>query len=509
MSDSISNSKRIAKNTMALYFRMIITLIVGLFTSRVILDSLGVEDYGIYNLVGGFVAMFSIFRAGLLSAVQRFITYDLGLGDIRAVRSTFSTSMIIFISLSVLVVVIAEFLGIWFIENKLTIPDERLVAAHWVFQFSLITFVLNLISFPYNALIIAHEHMKAFAYISIYEVFAKLILSYLVYISPFDRLIFYSVLMCIIQFTERMIYGVYCKKHFEESKFDWKIEWNKIKKIYAFTGWELFGSVAVIGYTQGLNILLGMFFTPVVNAARGVAVQAQSVISGFVTNFQTALNPQITKSYAANNNEYMSKLVFTSSRVSFFLLFFFALPIILETDTLLDIWLVDVPDYTVVFFRLIIITTMVDAISNPIITAVEATGDIKVYQLIVGGILLMILPVSYVVLRVGGAPYSVFIVHIVFAIIAFCARLIMASRVTGLSKRLFLKEVILVISLVVVVSSVAPVLSHFVLENDMTRLVVVVFVSMLSTAAAIYCIGLKQEERQFINSKIKSILKRG
>ena len=247
MSDTSANNKRIAKNTIALYFRMIITMIVGLFTSRVILDSLGVQDYGIYNLVGGFVTMFNVFRAGLISATQRFITFDLGKGDMNALRSTFSTSMIIFIMLSFIMLLIAEAGGIWFIENKLTIPAERMTAAQWVFQFSLVTLILNLVSFPYNALIIAHERMKAFAYISIFDVVAKLLLTYLVYISPIDKLIFYSFLMCLIQLINRMIYNIYCRKNFEESKMIWSVDWSKVKKIYAFTGWELFGSVAVIG----------------------------------------------------------------------------------------------------------------------------------------------------------------------------------------------------------------------------------------------------------------------
>lgn len=507
MSETASNGKRIAQNTIALYFRMLITMAVGLFTSRVILDSLGIEDYGIYNLVGGFISMFNIFRAGLLSAVQRFITFDLGKGDINGLKSTFSTSMFIFIMLSVLIVIVAEIGGIWFIENKLTIPTVRMTAAHWVFQFSLLTLVLNLISFPYNALIIAHERMKAFAYMSIFDVVAKLLLTYLVYISPIDKLIFYSFLMCLIQLINRMIYNIYCRRNFEESKLIWEIDWNKVKKIYAFTGWELFGSVAVIGYTQGLNMLLGMFFSPVVNAARGVALQVQSMVIGFVNNFQTALNPQITKSFASDNRGYMFRLVFASSRVSYFLLFFFALPLMLEADILLNLWLVEVPDYTVIFFRLIIITTMIDAISNPIITLVEATGNIKVYQIVVGSLLLMILPVSYVVLKLGGAPYSVFIVHIIFSFLAFCARIIMASKSTGMSKRDFATQVMLPIVLVTLISSAIPLLLHYVIDETIGRLIIVGCASVVCTISSIYYLGLHQSERDIVASKIRSYIK--
>lgn len=508
MSDNSANSKRIAKNALALYFRMFLTMAVGLFTSRVILDSLGVEDFGIYNLVGGFVAMFNIVRAGLLAATQRFITYDLGKGDKQELNRTFSTCVIIFLSLAILIVVLAELPGIWFVNNKLAIPEARLGAAHWVFQLSLITLIINLVSYPYNALIVAHEHMKAFAYISIFEAFAKLAVAYALYISSFDKLILYAILLCLIQVIVRMMYNGYCRKHFEESKVSWTVDWSKIKQIYSFTGWELFGSIAVMGYTQGLNVLLGMFFTPVVNAARGVAVQVQSVIVSFVSSFQTALNPQITKSFAKGDTSYNHKLLFTSSRFSFYLLFLIALPVILEAEELLDLWLVEVPEYTVTFFRLIILTTMIDAISNPIITAVEATGKIKIYQIVVGSILLMILPVAYVVLRLGGAPYSVFMVHVVMSSIAFIARLIMGSKQVGFKKSIFMREVLLPISMVIIASIIVPTLLHFNMCQGIVRLLVVGCVSVITTGASVFVIGLHASERQMAIGIVKKFVKR-
>lgn len=500
------NNKRIAKNTLFLYCRMFITIVVGLLTSRVILDSLGVEDYGIYNLVGGFVTMFNVFRAGLIASTQRFITFDLGKGDMNELRSTFSTSLIIFLFISCVIVVIAEGIAPWFIQNKLTIPESRMTAAMWVFQFSLITLILNLISSPYNALIIAHEKMGAFAYISIFEVVAKLVVAYAIYISPFDKLIIYGLLLCIVQVIIRFMYSIYCNRHFKESKLEWRVNWTKVKKIYAFTGWELFGSVAVIGYTQGLNILLGMFFTPVVNAARGVAVQVQSLITSFVTNFQTALNPQITKSYASGDITYMHKLVFYSSKLSFFLLFILSLPVILEADELLALWLVEVPEYTVIFFRLIIITTMIDAISNPIITSVEATGNIKKYQLVVGTILLLILPVSYIVLKLGAAPYAVFIVHIVMSTVAFTARLRMGSMVIGFLCIDFIKRVLIPVIGVVVTSAIIPLLIHFSMPLGWIRMLVVGCVSVLCVAVGVYLIGLQHNEREILLGFVRKII---
>lgn len=503
MSNKAENNKRIVKNTLILYLRMILMMFVGLYTSRVILNSLGVEDYGIYNLVGGFVSIFNIFRSGLLSATQRFITYDLGKGDMKELRNTFSTCLIIFISLSVIIIVVAESVGVWFIDNKLTIPFERLTAAHWVFHFSLITLVLNIITFPYNALIIAHEKMTTFAYISIFEVIAKLIVAYVIYVSPFDKLIVYSALLCIVQLIIRLVYTIYCNRKFEEVNVEWKINWIKIKKIYAFTGWELIGSFAVIGYTQGLNILLGMFFTPAVNAARGIAVQVQNMIAGFVTNFQMALNPQITKSYASGDKSYMCQLIFYSSRLSFFLLFILSLPIILEAEELLALWLVEVPEYTVVFFRLIIVTTMIDAISNPIITSVEATGNIKKYQIIVGTILLMILPISYIALKFGAAPYAVFIIHIAMCIVAFVARLIIGSRLVGFSYVDYINRALVPIGSVVLTSTILPLAVHMVLPLGVVRLLIVGTISVLSVATSVYFIGLQQQERQRVIGSIK------
>lgn len=473
-------------------------MVVGLFTSRVILDSLGIEDYGIYNLVGGFVVMFNVFRAGLISSTQRFITFDLGTGNMSELRNTFSTSLIIFLFISCVVIAIAEVLAPWFIQNKLTIPESRLTAAMWVFQFSLFTLIFNLISSPYNALIVAHERMGAFAFISILETLAKLAVAYAIYVSPVDRLIAYAFLLCLVQVIIRFIYTFYCNRHFEESKVIWRLDWTKIKKIYAFTGWELFGSIAVIAYTEGLNILLGMFFSPIVNAARGVALMGQSMVSGFVSNFQTALNPQITKSYASGDIVYMHKLIFYSSKLSFFLLFVLSLPIMLEAEELLSLWLVEVPEYTVLFFRLVIITTMIDAISNPIIISVEATGNIRKYQVVVGSLLLLILPISYVALKLGAAPYSVFIVHIIMSGFAFIARLIMGSWVVGFNKYDFLKKVLFPIVGVILVSSILPYSLHHVMSLGLIRLSVVLVISILSVIGSVYYIGLQKQERELV-----------
>lgn len=505
---SSDNNKRIAKNTIFLYFRMLFLLGVGLFTSRVVLSSLGAQDYGIYNVVGGFISMFTIFNAGLTSATQRFITFDLGKGNLKELRDTFSTCVIIYMMIGLVILVVAEVGGVWFLENKLTIPTDRLYAARWVFQLSLITLIIGLVSTPYNALIVSYERMGAFAWISIYEALAKLAVAYQIYVTSYDKLIVYAVMLCIVQLSVRIIYNVYCNRNFKESKVIFNFNWAKIKKIYGFTGWAMFGGLASIGFTQGLNVLLNMFFNPVVNAARGVAVQVQNIINGFVLNFQTALNPQIIKSYAKGDTSYMFKLIFASSKFSFLLLFVMSLPVMLEAETLLGLWLKEVPQYTPLFFRLIIITTMIDGISNPFMRAVDATGNIKKYQIIVGGILLMIVPVSYVVLRLGGAPYSVFIVHICMSFLAFLMRLYLVRKLINYSIMMYWKNVLSRLIVVVIISVVFSLFVRAKMEPSLIRLIVVSLFSASAVLLLSYNIALLPNERALLKNKFQSIIQK-
>lgn len=505
MSNNSDNNARIAKNTLMLYIRMFVTLIVGLFTSRVILDALGIEDYGIYNLVAGFVAMFNILRSGLVSATQRFITYDLGRGDTSELNRTFSTCVIIYIAISVFAVIIAETFGMWFINNKLNIPDTRLFAAHWTFHLSLVMLIVSFISFPYNSLIISHERMNAFAYISIYEVVAKLLLTYLLFISKYDKLIVYSLLMCLVQISIPILYIFYCRKNFVESKVLWLFDKQKVKEIYSYTSWAMLGGFASVGLTQGLNVILGMFFSPIVNAARGIAVQIQGIINSFVSNFQLAMDPQIVKSYARGDYQYMQQLVFNSSKYSFYLLFLLSLPVMLETDMLLSLWLVDIPENTSLFFRLVIITTIYDAFSNPFAKAIQATGKIRNYQLIYSTMLLIIVPISYFFLMLGFDSYIVFVVHIVVGLFASFARIIIASKVTKMNLSLFKKVVLVPISFVVTLSLFISVSLKYFLYESFISSFIVLFVSLLVVLLSIFFCGISKSEQSFFIDKIKSI----
>lgn len=505
-SDNRGNNTRIAKNTLMLYFRMFITLIVGLYTSRVILDALGVEDYGIYNLVGGFVAMFSIIRSGLVSATQRFITYDLGKGDMNSLRITFSTCVIIYLFISLLTIIIAESIGPWFITNKLVIPQERMAAAMWTFHLSLVMLVFSLISFPYNSLIISHERMNVFAYISIYEVMAKLMLTYLLYISPFDKLLVYSILMCVVQISIPILYMVYCRKNYTESRIIWNVDLGKIKAIYSFTGWAMLGGFASVGLTQGLNVLLGMFFTPIVNAARGVAVQIQGVINTFVGNFQMAMDPQIVKSYAREDREYMQQLVFASSKYSYYLLFILSLPLMFVADELLSMWLVEVPTDSALFLRLIIITTMYDAFSNPFAKAIQATGKIRNYQIIFSGLLILIVPISYIALKLGCKAYFVFVIHIIIGLFAMIARIAIAIKQTQMQINVFFKEVIIPVALVSLLSISISFLFYIFLPSGMIWTWVMIAVSLFVVLLSVLLFGITKAERTWILGKTRNVL---
>lgn len=508
MSDNSANNKRIAKNTIMLYFRMIVTLVVGLFTSRIVLESLGIENYGIYNVVGGFVSMFSVVNSGLVAATQRYLSFDLGKGDTKELNKTFSSIVMIYIILCCFVVLIAGICGFWFIEEKLNIACDRIDAAYWVFYLSIITLVLSLISNPYNALIIAHERMKAFAYITIFDVMAKLLITYLLYIYDGDRLILYAILMCIMQAFVRVLYTMYCKRNFKnEVQINYHFDWHRIKELYGFAGWTMIGSFAYMGFTQGLNLLLGIFFNPAVNAARGIAVQVQGIVLRFVSSFQTAVDPQITKSFARGDISYLNTLVFLSSKYSFFLLYVLSLPLILVSDALLKLWLVEVPEYTSVFFKLIMITTMYDSITNPFAKAVQATGKIKYYSIFGAGILLFIVPIAYIVLRNGGAPYSVFIVHIVLGFVALIQRIVMAKNILNVTFAKIWKDLARPILNVVILSlSIGLYILRY-SNHTFMGVFLTCFIIFIFTLLCIYLCGIDQQEKKVIISKFKNIKK--
>ena len=506
MQNIAANNKRIAKNTLLLYFRMLFMMAVSLYTSRVVLNALGVEDFGIYNVVGGVVAMFSMLSGSLSSAITRFITYELGTGNQENLKKIFSSSVTIQIGLAVLIIVLAEAVGVWFLNVKMNIPDTRMTAANWVFQFSILTFAINLVSVPYNATIIAHERMSAFAYISILEAIGKLAIAFLIVISPIDKLIFYAILMCAVALVIRFAYGIYCKKHFEECTYHFIFDKELLKRMFGFAGWNFIGATSAVLRDQGGNVVINLFCGPAANAARGIAFQVNTAISGFVTNFMTALNPQITKSYAAGDRKYMMTLIFQGARLSFYMLLLLSLPVLINTHYILGLWLKIVPDHAVLFVQLILVFAMSESISNPLITAMLATGRIRNYQLVVGGLQMMNLPVSYILLRMGMFPEVVIVVAIVISQCCLAARLLMLRGMIGLSVRKYMKKVYLNVLVVTIIAAILPFLLAISLEESFLNFVLLCFVALICTGITIYYVGCDKTERQFVLNKLHTII---
>ena len=502
MSTQSDKNKRIAKNTLLLYFRMLFIMGVTLYTSRVVLNTLGVEDYGIYNVVGGVVAMFGFISGSMGSATQRYITFALGKGNKERLSTVFSTTLQIHTLIAGIIVLLGETIGLWFLFNKMQIPADRMDAAFWVLQCSIISTVVMIISVPYNADIIAHEKMSAFAYISILEVVLKLVIVYMLVISSADKLILYAFLILAVQVLIRFCYSIYCNKHFEETKY--KPVWDKalFKEMTGFAGWSMFGNLAGVLFSQGLNMLLNVFFGPVVNAARAVAVQVQNAIQQFVTNFQMALNPQITKTYAKGELSDMHKLMYRSARFSFFLLFFLSLPVLFETDFILTVWLKTVPENTVIFLRIMICTSLIYTLANPLIIANQATGKVKKYQAVCGTVLLMILPVSYICLKLGCPAYSVFIIHFAMESLAQLMRMILLRPLIGIRIRDYFFHIYKQVLVVVSVSLVVPFLVYSNMESGFIRFFAVCVVCLVSVAASAYLLGLSVNEKIFVRSKL-------
>lgn len=505
LNQTSDNNKRIAKNTLLLYFRMLFMMVVSLYTSRVILNALGVEDFGIYNVVGGVVAMFTVISGSLSAAISRFITYELGKGDQSKLNKIFSASVTIQLLLSLIIVVLIESVGVWFLNAKMTIPADRVTAANWVLQFSIITFVINLISVPYNAAIIAHERMSAFAYISILEAIGKLAIAFFIMWSPIDKLIYYAILMCTVAVIVRLTYGHYCKKHFTECTYHFHWDKDILKQMFGFAGWNFIGASSVVFRDQGGNIILNIFFGPTVNAARGIANQVNTAITGFVQNFMTALNPQITKSYASGDGEYMMTLIFQGARLSFYMLLLLSLPVLINTHYILVIWLKIVPEHAVLFVRLILIFAMCESISNPLITAMLATGKIRNYQIVVGGLQLLNLPLSYICLKTGFVPESILVVAIIISLACLFARLYMLRGIIGLSSILYMKNVFLNVLVVALLSAIIPYMLFCYMKETFFSFIIITLIAVLCTLVVEFYIGCNQKERFFVLPQIRNL----
>lgn len=506
MSQIHNNNKRIAKNTLLLYLRMIFLLSISLFTSRVVLQTLGVEDYGIYNVVGGVVAVFAFLNGAMAGATQRYLNFDLAKNDTNALSETFNTALIIHTLIAFVIILLSETVGLWFMYEKMVIPEERMTAAMWVFQCAILVMSINIISVPYNAAIIAHEKMGAFAYISLLEAALKLIIVYMLYISPVDKLILYAVLLLVVSVVIRFVYSSYSHRHFEETRFHFTWNTEKLKEMGSFASWNLIGNLALMGVTQGLNMLLNVFFGPVVNAARGIAVQVQGAIQQFANNFQTAINPQITKSYASNQLKYMHSLVCRGSKFSFFMVLFMSMPFLIMTDQVLTIWLKTPPAYTSTFLRIILLNAMIDCLSNPLNNAVNASGKIRMFQLTNGVLMLSIVPLAYVALRMYTNPILVFTTQFIITGVTHFIKLSFVKKRTDLSLLYYARNVYLPVLIVAVLSPIIPCLLYWHYSKSLFIFFVTGILCLVSVAFTAYVFGLSKNERTVINTKLVTII---
>lgn len=504
---SASSNKRLAKNTVLLYMRTLAVMVISIFTSRVILQSLGVEDYGTHNVIGGFVAMFSMLGGTLVTATQRFINVELGKKENGNPNEVFCTAMGIHIILAGIIFIALETFGLWFLNYKMNIPDGRMFAANVVFQCSIFAFLLNIIYMPYNAIIIAFERMKAFAYISLYDVIVKLLISYALFMFFYDRLIIYAVLLLLLAISERSIYSIYCRRNFpEESKFHIVRDKQAYIRQTSFASYTFLGSFASILSNHGVNIVLNLFCGVAVNAARAISMQVLHAISKFVSDFTVALNPQIVKTYSAGETDKSMELVYRGAKFSFYLMFVFSVPILFFTPEILNLWLGHYPEYTIVFVRLTLVYGLVTVLSKTLTTEILATGILRTNAFIIGGLRILILPLSYMVLWMGYEPYMVYYVLIVIDGISIFTRLYILKDITGVKIIGYLKNVLLPVSLVSVVSLVP---SYMVWKqmpgayHIQTALIIVAI-----SVAIIAAIGISTNERQMMMSAINKITRK-
>lgn len=506
----ITDNKRIAKNTIFLYFRQILILAVSLYTVRIILKALGEEDYGIYNAIGGFVAMFNILSGALSVAISRFITYEMGQPNVTTLRlqQIFSSSLLIQIVLGIFICLLIGTFGVWFIENKMVIPADRMEVALYVLWFSALTFFISLLSVPYNALIIANEQMKAFAYISIVEAILKLAVAALLLIVPTDKLWIYAIAMMMVALLVRSIYAVYCKRHFPECHFVWTFDKRLLSQIFSFSGWAFLGNGVVVLKDQGTGILLNIFGGPVVNAAQGIAMRVNAAVYSFVSNFMQASNPQITKNFAAGNLDAMQSLIVRSGKFGFYILLLILLPLCANINYVLGIWLTEVPVHTANFVVLILLYSLVDCFVSPLLTGVLAQGNIKSYEIALTFIYLVNFISSYICLKMGMVVETVFILNIIFKACVFMTLLLHSRSKYGLSILRFFKACIIPSAIVFLISSlfvfVLPEietmnLGYFVMETS----AIVIF-----TGITIWVAGINKKERFYIINMLKDKLKR-
>ncbi|MDR2410058.1 MAG: polysaccharide biosynthesis protein [Bacteroidales bacterium] len=505
MAQSKKTHISIVKNTFMLYTRQILILLVSLYTVRIILSVLGAEDYGIYNVVAGIITMLGFLSSSMSEAIQRYFSFEIGKGNLEQLEKIFCLSLIINIFISVIVFSLAETIGLWFVRNKLNIPLERIKAAQWVYQCSIISFMLTLIAVPFTALILAHEDMYIYAQVSIIETALKLASAFLLRYFEADKLQLYGILISIITLIITLIYSILCKIKYRECKFRYYWNLKLFSEIAGYTGWNLLGSFAFIIKKQIIDILINQYFNPIVVATRSIASMVNSAVTSFSTNFIKALNPQIVKTYAAAKRKEMISLLFSGTKGAYFLMYLFSLPLFLEAPQILFIWLKDPPVDAILFIRLVLIESLASSLSYPMNSAAIATGKMKTYQLVLGGIIMLNLPFSWIALSFGAPPYAVMLVSIGVTFAYTIARVLLVKWLVDFSIYIFLFEVMMPLFFMTLLSCVLPLILYGIINPSLFRLFLIVVASIVSICVFMYLVGLNINEKIIIN---KIVLKR-
>ena len=504
MNQQYRDNKRIAKNTMLLYLRMFILMAISLYTSRITLQYLGVDNFGIYNVIGGIVFMFSILSTSMTTAISRYITVELGQNDFKRLKLIFSTALNVQLSLSIIILILGEILGIWFITNKMSIPEGRIVAAQWSLHCALATFIIGLLSIPYNSIIVAYEKMSIFAYISILEAILKLAVSFSLILSPFDKLKTYAILLVICQLIIQIIYIIYCKQKFKECHYSFCFEKKIFKTLWSFAGWNLLGNGASILNNQGVNLIMNIFFGVVVNAARGIASQVNNAVQQFVSNFTMALNPPIIKSYATGDKIYSFDLACKGAKYSYSLMLIISLPILIESDQILELWLNTPPKNSSLFLNWTIITSLASIVGQSLVTLILANGNIKRFQIIFAIIGFLPFPLSWLAFQWGFSAVSAFIINFICYYILIYIRLWLAHNIVGIKYSLFFKEVIIRVHLTTLASVIAPLIITSYLAPSFFCLIISCLISIISVSASTYFLVLDKNERLSIKKYIET-----
>lgn len=506
MGVELSNNRRIAKNAIALYVRMLLSTLITLYTSRVVLDMLGVEDFGIYALVGGVVAMLGFLNAAMSGATSRFLTFELAKGDSERLRDTFNSAMIIHIGIALLVFVVAETAGLWFVNTQLVIPEERLVAANWAYQFSVFAAMVGITQVPYNADIIANEKMDIYAYVEMLNVGLKLGVVYLLVIGVFDKLILYALLILCVSIIIAMIYRVYCLRHFQESRLRWVWDTTLLKPMLAFSGWDLYGNMSVTVRQQGLNVLLNLFFGPVVNAASSIATTVNGAVNGLATNIIVAFRPQIIKNYSCGQMDSFFSIMANAVIFSTSFLVAISIPLYLEMDMVLRLWLGQIPDYVIGFVRIILITNVFGVINSVVTVGIHSTGNIKNLSIVSGSLYLLTLPITYLLLKLGCSANWAYMIYAIMMVLILVTNLSILKRLVKAFDLGAFLIVILRILIMILLGIAILYPTYSMLPQSFVRLLIMCATSVVTIAILMYLIVMGREQRQSCNRYIGRIL---